>query len=541
MCNLQAHIPIMEANSTYLSYEETGYFSKIVLDYLRQHPQLQPFYQHPVSREGIAAAMAARKQFTGHRDTLVAVLKEQYQSLEVAPALASNIDALLSADTFVITTAHQPNIFTGPLYFLYKILHTIKLAEYCAKEFPAAKFVPVYYMGSEDADLDELGNITIDGKKYVWQTRQTGAVGRMKVDKAFLSLLTGMEGQLGILPHASEVMSLFKKYYTEGATIQQATLGVVNALFGAYGLVVLIPDEARLKAAFRPVLEKELREGFSHKAVTATVAALEKNYKVQASGRELNLFYLINDRRERIEAKAGYYEVPALQLRFSQDEIMTELNNHPERFSPNVILRGVLQETILPGIAFIGGGGELAYWLELKQVFAAAQVPYPMLVLRNSFLLVAEKWQERLQQLGLSAAESFQPEHLLMNTIVQRHSAKKIGLNGELDKVKALYSEISETARAIDASLQQHVAALQTQAIHKLEALEKKMLRAEKRKHETTQRQLAQLKQQLFPNNNLQERVENMAGFYARYGQALLHLLLQHSLALEQQFCILTF
>lgn len=531
----------MEANSTYVSYQETGYFSKIVLDYVALNPQLQPFYKHAPTREGMAAAMAERKSFLQQRDILVTVLKEQYRHLEVAPALAANIDALLSPDTFTITTAHQPNIFTGPLYFVYKILHVVQLAAYCAKEFPNARFVPVYYMGSEDADLDELGTITLDGKKYTWKTSQTGAVGRMKVDKAFLALLTEMEGQLGIQPYAADIIRIFKQHYTPGTTIQQATLGVVNALFGAYGLVVLIPDEARLKALFRPVLERELLEGFSHKAVSATLAELGKNYKVQAGGRELNLFYLINDRRERIELKDGRYQVAALNLDFSQEAILTELEKFPERFSPNVILRGMFQCTVLPDIAFVGGGGELAYWLELKQVFAAGHVPYPVLVLRNSFLLVTHKWNERLAQLGISAKESFTPEFDLMNAIVQQHGAKKIGLNGELGKVKALYDEIGKTASSVDVSLQQHVTALQTRALQKLEELEKKMLRAERRKHDTTQRQLAQLKAALFPNNNLQERVENLAGFYARYGQALLEVILQQSPALEQQFCILTF
>ncbi|RFM28925.1 bacillithiol biosynthesis cysteine-adding enzyme BshC [Deminuibacter soli] len=529
----------MEAKHTYLSYEETGYYSKIVIDYLQQHPQLQPFYQDAPTREGLAEAMAERRKFAGHRDTLVAALHQQYASLEVAPALANNINALLSNDTFTITTAHQPNIFTGPLYFIYKILHTIKLAEFCTKEFPGARFVPVYYMGSEDADLDELGSITLDGKKYNWQTKQTGAVGRMKVDKAFLALVTEMEGQLGILPHAAEIIGLFKQYYTAGTTIQQATLGLVNALFGTYGLVVLVPDEPALKAVFKPVIKRELLEGFSHKEVAVTVAELEKNYKVQAAGRELNLFYLINDRRERIERNGDHFEVVGLNLRFTAEEILAELDHHPGRFSPNVILRGVFQETVLPGIAFIGGGGELAYWLELKRVFAAAGVPYPVLVLRNSFLLVNGKWQEQLQKLGITAAEAFQPEHELMNTIVQQHGTQKIGLNGELGKVKELYRQISETAGAVDVSLQQHVAALQTRAVQKLEELEKKMLRAEKRKHSTTQRQLSHLKAALFPNDNLQERVENMAGVYALYGQALLNMLLQQSPALEQEFVIL--
>ncbi len=530
----------MEANCTYVPYAETGFFSKIVLDYLQQHAQLKPFYLHAPSTEGLRAAIENRKGFSQNRAVLADVLEAQYKNLPVPPAVTRNIALLRQDQSFTITTAHQPNIFTGPLYFLYKILHTIRLAAYCAAQFPGHHFIPVYYMGSEDADLDELGNITIDGKRYTWNTPQTGAVGRMKVDKAFLSLMQDMEGQLGVFPQAAEVMQLFRSHYQEGVSIQQATLGVVNALFGSYGLLVLIPDNAQLKKLFEPVVRKELLEGFSHKAVGPTLEALEQHYKVQAGGRELNLFYLLDDKRERIERKNDRYEVHALHLSFDEAAILGELEAHPERFSANVILRGVFQETILPNIAFIGGGGELAYWLELKQVFAAVQVPYPVLLLRNSFLLAEKKWQEKLEKLHIILPDSFKSTFTLMNEMVQQHSAEKTGLNGELDKVKEVYRSIADVATAVDASLQQHVMALQTRAVQKLEELEKKMLRAEKRKFATEQRQLEQIKQVLFPGGNLQERVENMAGFYARYGREIIDSILQYSPAIDGGFGIIT-
>jgi uncharacterized protein YllA (UPF0747 family) len=242
----------------------------------------------------------------------------------------------------------------------------------CKRQLPQYKFVPVYYMGSEDADLDELGFVNVGGQKLVWETKQTGAVGRMKVDKALLKLIHEIHGQIGVLPFGNEFTDLLNACYTEGKTIQQATLELVNALFGAYGLIVLIPDNAKLKTAFHSVVEKELTEKFSHRIVADTIDKLGAHYKVQAGGREINLFYLIDNKRERIEQAGDAFEVKTLNLQFSKDEILKELKEHPERFSANVILRGAFQETVLPNIAFIGGGGELAYWLELKNVFNAS-------------------------------------------------------------------------------------------------------------------------------------------------------------------------
>ena len=530
----------MEANCTYFSYEQTGYFSKLVVDYLNEDYKLKPFYKHPVNIAGIKQSIEARKQFPQQREILVQQLQQQYNGIQLSSKLVENIEQLLQQNTFTVTTAHQPNIFTGPLYFIYKILHTIKLADTLKQQLPEYNFVPVYYMGSEDADLDELGNISIDGVTYTWQTKQTGAVGRMKVDKAFISLMGSMQGQLGVLPFGNEIMELFTNIYTTGKTIQQATLELINSLFGEYGLVTVIPDNAELKKLFHSVVEKELKEQFSHKAVKPTLDALDQLYKVQAGGRKLNLFYLIDDKRERIEVSGLQFTVSSLGLSFSLEEILTELNDHPERFSANVMLRGVFQETILPNIAFIGGGGELAYWLELKNVFEAVDVPYPMLILRNSFLLAEEKWKQKTESTGLHLQDLFLSEHELMNKVVTKQSTNRFSLNGELKKVEDLYDAMSAVANNVDATLQNHVTALKVKAIKSLQELEKKMLRAEKRKFETERSQLRNIKTALFPNNSLQERFENLSGVYGRYGKEIVNIFLQHSLSLEQQFAIIT-
>lgn len=529
----------MQADCTQIPYQQTGFFSKIATDYLAENPAIQPFYQHSVTLEGIQNAIDARRQFKQNRPLLIEELQKQYSGLTISNKLQQNITLLGDDNTFTITTAHQPNIFTGPIYFIYKILHTIKLAATLAQQLPAYKFVPVYYMGSEDADLDELGSITINGRKYTWNTKQTGAVGRMKVDKNFIALIHEINGQVGVEPYGEELVNLFRQCYREGVTIQQATLEMVNALFGEYGLVVLIPDNANLKRAFNPIVERELKEGFSHKAVATTLEKLEEHYKAQAGGREINLFYLPGDERERIEKEDGNYVVKALNLEWTEEEILKELDEHPELFSANVILRGAFQETVLPNIAFIGGGGELAYWMELKEVFAAAGIPYPMLILRNSFLLIEEQWDKKINSIGFSYEEIFKPEQELLNIIVERFSDNRFMLNGELTRVENAYGDIREMALKVDSSLKDHVEALKTKAVKRLLQLEKKMRSAEKRKFAVELLQIQKLKAALFPNNNLQERVENLSGFYAKYGKDIIQLLLNNSLGLEQEFVVL--
>ncbi len=526
----------MKQAANYLPYESTGYFSKIVSDYLSQSPQLKPFYQHAPTMAGIKEAIAARKTFATPRKLLVEVLTEQYAGLSLSKKVKQNIASLAKETTFTVTTAHQPNIFTGPLYFIYKILHAAKLAEELAAEWPEYTFVPVYYMGSEDADLDELGYVNVGGQKLIWETKQTGAVGRMKVDKGLIKLIHAINGQAGVLPYGNELYELFTNAYTEGKTIQQATLELVNALFADYGVVVLIPDNARLKMAFHSVVEKELLEGFSHKAVAETIPQLAAHYKVQAGGREINLFYLTDNKRERIEKEGDVYEVKTLGLRFTKEEILGELQQHPERFSGNVILRGAFQETILPNIAFIGGGGELAYWLELKNVFAAVNIPYPVLLLRNSFLFMHREQEARVKKLGFTYADLFKEEFTLVNTLVKRESENQLDLAKEIEQAHNYYNGLQKITDAVDKSLSKHVIALEVKAVKKIAELEKKIIRAEKEKYAVQQNQIAKIKQELFPNNSLQERVDNFSIHYAQQGKAWINKVYKVSFGLAPGF-----
>jgi bacillithiol synthase len=522
-----------------LSYDSTGYFSKIVSDYLSGAETLKPFYQHLPNLDGIKHAITGRQQFATPRTLLVEQLKEQYTGLELSTKTSKHIEALLADNTFTITTAHQPNIFTGPLYFIYKILHAVKLAEYLSAEMPEYNFVPVYYMGSEDADLDEIGSLNVGGAALKWNTKQTGAVGRMKVDKAFIALIQSIEGQIGVLNHGPELTQLFKQCYQEGRTIQLATLELVNHLFADFGVVVLIPDNTGLKKAYHAVVKKELVEGFSQKAVSITAKALEEHYKVQAGGRDINLFYLIENRRERIEMQGDVYEVKALDLKFTQEQILMELENHPERFSANVILRGGFQETILPNIAFIGGGGELAYWLELKSVFETVGIPYPVLILRNSFLQVSRRQFQQMQQLDISVEALFLNSFDLLNQYVKKQTQKQLQIETEMSAIWAVYEQLKLVVNKVDGTLETHVAALQTKSAKRLKALEKKLLRAERLQHDTAARQIESLKTGLFPNNSLQERVYNFSTDFSKYGQSWMQTIYQASSALDMKFVLI--
>jgi bacillithiol biosynthesis cysteine-adding enzyme BshC len=529
----------MDCTSTHLPYSQTGYFSKVVVDYLNEIPHIQPFYRHPVSIDGIAQSISARQKFATNRPALVNELKSQYAKVPVNGSVQQNIENLLSENTFTICTAHQPCIFTGSLFFIYKIVHAIKLAQHLKTSMPEYNFVPVYYMGCEDADLDELGKIWLNGEELEWDTKQTGAVGRMN-PKGLDKLIFRIEGELSVLPYGKELVELLKDCYLNSQDITTGTFKLVHSLFAEYGLIVLIPDSTNLKRMMIPVFEQDLFEHKPSAIVEQTIADLSKEYKVQANPRDINLFYIKDDIRERFEHDNKTWNVVGTDISFSPEELKQELYTHPERFSPNVILRGLFQETILPNIAFIGGGGEVAYWLELKNLFENYNVPYPVLILRNSFLIIEKKWKEKLEKIGFTESSVFKNQEYLLNDLVRRESQRQLTLLEEVSHADEYYGHLKNIAGNIDETLVTHVSALQTRALKSLMGLEKKMLKAEKKKFDDQQRQIVNIKSALFPQNNLQERIDNFMPYYAKWGGRFIDLIYKHSFTFEQEFVIVT-
>ena len=528
----------MNYSAQWISYRSTNAFSALATDYIHQNDFLATFQQHPPALQGIAAAIKERSLQPGNRKLLVEVLQKQYGNISSSEKVMTNISKLQDASTFTICTAHQPNLFTGYLYFIYKILHAIKVADELKTAFPEYEFVPVYYMGSEDNDLEELNRIYLGGERLVWQTDQRGAVGRMR-PSGLEAIVKQIKGQLVIDKHGPELISLLEKSYLDAPTIQEGTLRFVDSLFNSFGLVVLIADTPLLKQEMLAVFEDDLFRHTPSDIVTSTTAALSDRYHIQVNPREINLFYMKDDIRERIIAENEIFRVNNTDITFSKEEMNAELNSFPERFSPNVVLRGLFQETILPNIAFIGGGSEVGYWLELKDMFRHYNIPYPVLLLRNSFLIVEEKAAKLMQKLDITVEQLFGGESVVLNELVKKNSSLQLTLEAEKEQLAVFYDHLKTIAAPIDPTLSIHVSALEKKAANSIEQLEKKMIRAEKRKHTEKIQQFLKLKSILFPNEKLQERIENILPYYARYGKEFIHLLYENSLTFEQQFTVL--
>jgi bacillithiol biosynthesis cysteine-adding enzyme BshC len=526
---------------TYIPYRATHSFSALVYDYTEAATSLTPFYTFQPDAAGLAAAIAEREQYPTDRNALVQVLRRQYEKLPEQEAANRNIELLLQDNTFTVCTAHQPNLLTGYLYFIYKIVHAIKLAETLKAEHPDKHFVPVYYMGSEDNDLDELGTFRYGGTRYVWDADgQTGAVGRMHTQslKPLLDQLFLRLGPPG--PQLNELKRLIKEAYLQHDTIADATQFLVHELFGRFGLIVLNPDEPELKRLFIPVLRDDLLQHTALPIVQQQSDLLEKQYKAQAYPRPVNLFYLKDNIRERIERNGDTWSVLNHDIHWNETALLAELEAHPERFSPNVILRGLFQETILPDVAFIGGGSEVAYWMQLKPLFEHYQVYFPAVVLRQSIQWIDANAAARMQQLELGIRDVFESQETLLRNHIARHSDADWTATGEKESFARLIAELGAKAAAIDPTLAYSAGAVLKKVNYQLEVLEQKMYRAEKKKAAVAAERITLLRGLLFPGGGLQERTDNFMDHFLKYGHDYFDLLLAAVAPLKNEFLVIS-
>ena len=418
---------------TKIPFEQTGFFSKLIIDYVNQSPQLQPFYNNFPDLLGFKRQIE-EKQFSFKKNTrtvLVDAVQNQYKKIAVSKLTQANITKLANENTFTITTGHQLNLFTGPLYFLYKIIAVINLATELNAKFPGSHFVPVYWMATEDHDFDEINYFNFDGKKVQWKREDGGAVGRFST-KGLEAVYRVFSNHLGNSKNAQYLKSLFSEAYLKHQNLAQATRYIANELFGKYGLVIVDGDDYALKTVFTPYIKEELENKTAFKTVSKTILALEKEYKIQVNPREINLFYLGNNFRERIIYEGGFYKVNNTDITFTKKAILEELAKNPKAFSPNVILRPLYQEVILPNLCYIGGGGEQAYWLELKTFFDAVKVPFPILLLRNSVQVISSKQKQKLDKLNISLEEIFLNQNKLLSKKVIENANIKVDFDKKI-------------------------------------------------------------------------------------------------------------
>ncbi|MGZ3866438.1 MAG: bacillithiol biosynthesis cysteine-adding enzyme BshC [Bacteroidia bacterium] len=499
----------MQLHKTQIPFEKTNSFSKIFLDY--SSGKLNEFTAFEPSAEGIASFIKKNNYDFLDRNVLVAELQKQNSGIKLSDAAHKNIEQLKNKNTYTITTGHQLCLATGPLYFIYKILSVINLCETLNKKFPQNYFVPVYWMASEDHDFEEVNHINLFNKKFTWNTDKKGRVGGFSLENID-SFLNEIKDILGENENAKSILQTLKSAYSQ-KDLSDATRFLVNELFGKYGLVILDGNSTTLKQQFVNEIKKDIFENFAFKAVNNSIGKLKSiGYEAQVTPREINLFYATKNSRERIVFENFKYKVLNTNSGFTKEELEKKIETETENFSPNVVTRPMYQQKIIPNAAYVGGPGELAYWLQYKAMFEEAGIAFPVLIPRNFVLYIEKGLQQRIEKLNLKVEDFFVPKDKLIKDFALKQ--QPFNLEKEKESLKKFYEDAKKKISSIDKTLEAASDAELQKNLKSLEQLEQKAVRAIKQKSEQSLNQIEAIHNRLFPENIPQERVENFLRFY---------------------------
>jgi bacillithiol synthase len=499
----------MNFSTRHLTLSETRQFSKLFTDYVQQTGALNGYYAFPPDEAGLMASALSLKYNESHRAVLAGAIQAQYEKAGVK--LPEALHQKLAAEgTLTVCTGHQLVLLGGPLFFVYKILTIIKTAAQLSERLQR-EVVPIFWMAGEDHDIDEIRSVQLYGKTINWNQTGGGPVGRLRTDS--------------LQPFLEEMKTALDEIYAPGRSLTEATRRFVHFLFGDK-VLCLDPDDASLKKLFIPQLRAEMETGIALQPVSQSIAAIEAaGYEAQVNPRPINLFYITDTTRERIDRSGNDFILTGSNRIIPRHELLAELEQQPQNFSPNVVLRPLFQQHILPNIAYVGGPGELAYWLEYRAFFESQQIHFPVLMPRAFMLVLDKGTASKLAKLQTDLTELFLPTDELLKNYIKRTSGDQLSFEAEQEALQQLFVTIAAKAAATDATLRGAAESTLQQMKNSLAVLESKVVRAAKQKEETSLDQLKKLREKILPGNVLQERSDNILPLLLRYGMDFIHTL----------------
>ncbi|MGZ4038207.1 MAG: bacillithiol biosynthesis cysteine-adding enzyme BshC, partial [Bacteroidia bacterium] len=484
--------------------------------------EVEKFYNYFPDKAGFAKAISDVNYRNLDRTQLCNELIRQASLVgNTSPESLAGISLLEDKNTFTITTGHQLCLFTGPLYFIYKLISTVNLSNTLKAEFPEKNFVPVYWMASEDHDFEEVNHLHAFGKKIEWQSTQTGSVGSFETAELEPLLAPFLE-ILGKSDNAAYLAGLFKRAYIEHKNLAEATRYLVNELFGKDGVVIVDGQSPALKKQFASFFRKDVFENTPYKKVSESIASLsELKYSIQVNPREINCFYAEGPLRARLEKENDVFRVVGTQTVFTKTELEQLIDSDPVKISPNVLLRPAYQQCILPNLAYVGGPGELAYWLEYAGMFEELKLNFPVLVPRKSVYLIDAGAKQKMEKFGFAFDDLVEEEQALIKSYLEKTN-KTIDLTAYKKEIEELFGKLVTEAVNVDKTLGGSVEAEKQKGINSVAGIEGKMNKAIKQRSETEINQIKTLRSKLFPEGIPQERYDNFSMYYVKWGSGFL-------------------
>ncbi len=531
-----------------LDYQELSSYKRLFLDYLHRYERLAPFFTAD-PRDGEAWLERARRvaEKPRERDRLAAALHRQNAALDADEKALEAIDHLAHG-ALAIVTGQQVGLLGGPLYTLYKALTAVELARRAAAAV-GKPVVALFWMDADDHDFEEVRKVrfldrdhAVQELSYAPEGKPTDVpVAEYRLQAAIEDLLSRLRELLPESEFKAETLSLLEECYRPGLTLPEAFGRLLLRLTRGLGLAMVNPADPELKSLAASLFEREARErsesGRRVKATSEELLSLGYHAQATWSPQRLNLFYAAPGRFHIVSAD-GSFRLSGDGRSLSGEDLAQLIRREPERFSPNVFLRPLYQDTLLPTLAYVAGPNELAYFAQLAGVYQHFDVPMPLVVPRASFTVVEKSQARFLQRYRVKLAELKANDESVLNRILKEQAPPELGnLQTDFERARACLQEITQAfsrdLAAVDPTLVAAAGSIQGKVLHLIQELENKSLRALKRKDETLRRQFLSTRTALFPNFQLQERELSAVHFLARYGRFFVDMVRQAVAATE--------
>jgi bacillithiol biosynthesis cysteine-adding enzyme BshC len=514
--------------------QQTNLVPEIVKDYLNQKPELKSFYAYPNQLNQFDFLKSSKSSFAPERRGILHQhLLSQYQNAGIDlnkstnKAVLDNIQSLLASHTFTVCTGHQLVLFGGPLFTTFKILSTLQLAKELNKNRPEEKVVPVFWLATEDHDFEEIQSVYIAGKKISLELpHQAEPVGELLI-QGIENLIEELASSLASNAIAETFIKQVKEAYQNGFSLAKSSIRFYHELFAEFGLVILDANVKKLKETFIPVIKNDVLSQSHFEAQKASDSILAKHYRLQINARPFNFFY-INPNGERFliqKNKNNQFILSSKADLYSEQELKELIEKFPERFSPNVNLRPLYQEMILPNLAYIGGPAEIAYWLQLKSIFDVNKVQFPVLVLRHMQAFVDSNFATSIGKLKLSHQQLLSSEHALEQEFYQQSELP--GIETQLAAIEQNWQQIYEACLKVNDEMAMQTLQAKLKDRQDLKTIQKQYVQLRKAKLAQQFEKVKKQRNQLYPEGKFQERTLQLIDFEVMKMKPLLNDILK--------------
>ena len=481
-------------------------------------------------------------QFTDYqRKILIEELTLQYSKVETSRQTSSNIKLLSNSKTLTVTTGHQLNIFSGPLMVIYKIAQVISITNYLNLNIKGFNYVPIFWIASEDHDFEEISDVNLKKNKIKWNIDSKNMpVGEIELND-FMEVVGGYKDSIIDFEFKGKLEILIDEAYKKGDTLSAATIKFINSLFAKHGLVIIDSNKKVFKKSFIDNFKNEILDSRCEVDSSSQILKIKKDiksFKPQVNPSDVNFFKITSLGRKRIRKKDRLFRVDD-ENEYTSLDLINQIETNPELFSPNVLMRPLYQEKILPNVCYLGGPNELKYWMQLKLYFENSNVQFPILKLRTSAFIIDEKTSKKLSKSNIDIKYFFGKLDDLINHKINSTSKLNLSFNSLKNKLTNQFNELREISINIDKSFVGALNAKERKQLKGLDELEKKLIKAEKRNYETQINNVKSIFESLHPNNIDQERYLNFGNFYSYKGQEFIDYIVDKVLISDDKILVI--